>query len=213
MESLANSLLQGGLDKIIYSKKSGVYRIFCTQNGKSYIGSARNINKRLKAHIRMLKDNTHINSELQNDWNSFNMSDFNVQELIHCSVDRLNECELLMMDKFDSVCNGYNKIKQGHSKNVGIARANKDNPMYGKKHTKEAKEKISEFRKGHKGWKHTDQTKKKQSSSAYERWSKTPKKKYRARIMIDKVDYSLGSYATKEERDDVIRRFKEEHYK
>lgn len=44
--------------------KSGIYRIDCTANGRFYIGSAKSIKARWKAHINALKRGDHGNSHL-----------------------------------------------------------------------------------------------------------------------------------------------------
>jgi group I intron endonuclease len=201
------------LNKTIYSKKSGIYKITCKANGKSYIGSARNLNKRIKAHIRMLLDNIHRNNELQIDWNTYGSDSFSAGDLKHCTVDELNHMELIYIEKFNSIENGYNSVKQGFSRNVGSSRSGKKNPMYGNEHKPESRAKISDFRKQYKGWKHSEETKKKQSEGAYKKWNKVPKKKYRARVRIDGNDFSLGSYPTREERDRIVEEFKEDYYK
>lgn len=154
----------------IFSKKSGIYLIKCIKNNKCYIGSARNINKRIKSHIRELKDNIHVNKLMQNDFNEYGIKNFEFIDLLHCSFDLLNEYELEFFEIFDSIKNGYNKLIQGHSLNVGISRFGKDNPMYNKNHTEKSKNKISEFRKNYTGWNHTSKTKKKMKEKALKRY-------------------------------------------
>ena len=161
----------------------------------------------------MLLDGAHRNKELQNDWNKYGSEAFLVSDLQHCTVDELNNTELAYIKKFNSIESGYNSAKQGFSRNVGISRPGNRNPMYGNTHKSESRAKISDFRKQHKGWKHSGETKKKQSESAYKRWNKIPKKKYRARIRVDGNDFSLGSYSTKEERNRIVEEFKENYYK
>jgi len=46
----------------------GVYRIYNTINGKTYIGSSTNIEKRWQQHKTDLSTHSHHNKKLQNDW-------------------------------------------------------------------------------------------------------------------------------------------------
>jgi group I intron endonuclease len=195
----------------IYSKKSGIYKIVCNVNGKAYIGAARVLNKRIKAHIRMLKENVHENNDLQKDWNNYGESLFDVSEIAHCGVDELCRMELFYIGQHDSIANGYNKVNRGYSEGVGAIRAGKENPMYGKNHSDKSKKMISDFRKNHTGWNRSCETKQKQSDSAKRRWSRAVKKPFRARVVIGGLDVSIGYFATKEEKDEAIRLFKENY--
>lgn len=44
----------------------GVYKIINTINGKIYIGSSKDIDRRWSEHVRALELNAHINPHLQN---------------------------------------------------------------------------------------------------------------------------------------------------
>jgi len=50
---------------------SGIYKITNTKNGKFYIGSSVNIQKRWNAHKRALRKNKHENILLQRSWNKY----------------------------------------------------------------------------------------------------------------------------------------------
>ena len=54
----------------------GVYQIKNTLNGKAYIGSSKNIKRRLGIHRSMLRRGTHRNPHLQNAWNKYGESAF-----------------------------------------------------------------------------------------------------------------------------------------
>lgn len=49
----------------------GVYRWFNTVNGKSYVGSSANINKRKQEHLKGLTSNNHHSIKLQRAWNKY----------------------------------------------------------------------------------------------------------------------------------------------
>ncbi|HYD47158.1 MAG TPA: GIY-YIG nuclease family protein [Terriglobales bacterium] len=47
----------------------GVYRIRNLRNGRSFVGSARDVRGKLNGHLAQLKMGVHRNRELQRDWN------------------------------------------------------------------------------------------------------------------------------------------------
>lgn len=61
--------------------RSGIYSITCT-NGRVYIGSSKQIEKRWKKHRSQLGLGDHPNSELQSDWNKLGEEHFEFK-LIH----------------------------------------------------------------------------------------------------------------------------------
>lgn len=64
---------------------SGIYKIVCYDNNKFYIGSSIDINRRLKQHISLLKNNKHENQYLQKSWNQYGEQNFRYEiiETIH----------------------------------------------------------------------------------------------------------------------------------
>jgi len=64
--------------------ESGIYKIEIITEGKLYVGSAKNIEKRKKEHFNALKNNAHKNKHLQNAWNKYgeNNFQFNVLECV-----------------------------------------------------------------------------------------------------------------------------------
>ena len=48
-----------------------VYEITCKVNGRKYYGRSQEYDKRRRAHLNMLRSNTHRNMYMQEDWNSF----------------------------------------------------------------------------------------------------------------------------------------------
>jgi group I intron endonuclease len=74
--------------KFIYngnSRKSGIYKIINIQNGRMYIGSAKEFKERAKEHFRSLKNNKHHNKFLQNDFNKCGKDafEFHILEVVN----------------------------------------------------------------------------------------------------------------------------------
>lgn len=60
------------------SGNSGIYIIFCKTTKKAYIGLATNLNSRLRSHVSDLKHNLHVNKQLQEDYNKYGSSCFEI---------------------------------------------------------------------------------------------------------------------------------------
>jgi len=118
--------------------KSGIYQIKNLVNGKIYIGSAVNINRRWREHKSQLLLNHHHCSYLQNAYNKYGLSnfEFSVLEYINdCS--KLIECEQFYIDILEPK---YNIETIAGS------------PMLGRSHSEETKRKMSDAQSGDKHW-------------------------------------------------------------
>lgn len=109
--------------------KTGVYKITCIENNKIYIGSAINIEKRIKTHFNKLRLKNHINPHLQNSYNLYGRDKFTWQIIEECEVDSLKQKEQEWMDK----TNCYNR-------DIGFNNCLKADRPTGYKHTEKAKE-------------------------------------------------------------------------
>lgn len=76
--------------------KTGIYKIEC--NGKYYIGSSKNINKRWWRHINDLKNNKHVNIHLQRVFNKYGIEKFNFSIIEECNVETLLVREQYYLD-------------------------------------------------------------------------------------------------------------------
>lgn len=164
-----------------------IYKITNKVNGKYYVGSTNNWDRRKTHHLYLLRNNKHENSHLQSAYNIDGEENF-----IFEFVMRVNEPFLLWVEQLylDENTDGYNmnmiadkppsqkgkkfnyehkrkisiakkgkKLSNEHKKKIGIA--NK-----GKKLSNESKLKLSIANKGNKyslGHKHTDESKLKMS--------------------------------------------------
>lgn len=150
---------------------SGVYRILNTKNGRKYIGSSKNLKKRLWEHRNKLNKNEHENSYLQNAWNLYGEGSFEFIVLIYCKPEENLENEQRLMDITRSHKDlfGYN-INPVAGSNLGyvptqetkdkIAKARTGQKMkpetiekmrqinLGKRHTPEARARMSKAQKG-----------------------------------------------------------------
>lgn len=101
----------------------GVYKIENINNGKKYIGSSKDIEKRFYQHRRDLENKTHHSVKLQHAWSKAKNKDiflFDVVEVVD-DISALKEREQYYIDLFDAYYGGYNcSLKV-------------DNPRYAKK--------------------------------------------------------------------------------
>jgi len=69
------------------NEKCGIYIITNLVNGNRYIGSAKNLGKRLYDHVWDLDKNVHPNNHLQNAWNKYKKDNFEYGILEYCNTD------------------------------------------------------------------------------------------------------------------------------
>lgn len=153
--------------------KGGVYLIKNLANGKIYIGSATNVANRKSSHFCSLRKNTHHNTHLQSAWNKYGDQNFSFSVIQYCHQTELLKIEqdCILEYRSDDKKIGYNKRTYPDS-NYGVKRpdvalrnkkraslglgSGKNHGMFGKKHSKEAREKISNR---HKNTPHTQERK------------------------------------------------------
>ena len=88
---------------------SGIYKITNTDNGKIYIGSSKDVEKRWWIHQNKLKNNKHCNLYLQRSYNKHGKSTFKFEILEECSKKTLLEREQYYLDTMRPFRkNGYN---------------------------------------------------------------------------------------------------------
>ena len=131
------------MDKII-----GIYKILNKNNGKFYIGSSNNLNKRKREHFTALKRGTHINTYLQRSFNKHGEESFEFI-ILECVLD--TDSLLSIEQKYIDTLNACNR-SIGYNINElagGGGLYGKNNPNFGKIMTDEQKQKISDTLKGH----------------------------------------------------------------
>jgi hypothetical protein len=125
-------------------KTCGIYRIINTVNHKIYIGQSTNIEERFIRHRYQLKNNIHSNIKLQNAWNKYGQKSFRFEILIKCKKNSLKKFEKQEVQKISE--NKRYNISKNYDNLYG-----KNNPFYGKTHTKNTKNKLSIIVKRRKG--------------------------------------------------------------
>lgn len=117
----------------------GIYIIENVQTHKVYIGRSKNLSKRKKEHFRMLRKNVHHNIHLQRSFNKWGRKNFVFKVLEVCEKESvLFDREKFWLDYFYEtdwrMC--YNISRDSTT------------PMTGRKHTEEAKRKMSKQKIG-----------------------------------------------------------------
>ena len=72
---------------------TGIYKITCLKNNKSYIGQSVSIKRRWATHKRELAAGVHYNEHLQRAYNKYGKDSFAYEILELCSKEKLNERE------------------------------------------------------------------------------------------------------------------------
>lgn len=88
---------------------SFIYRIINTKNGRFYIGSTSNFEKRKYCHFKELQKNIHANGFLQNDFNRCGIEQFEMEILIEVPTENQFKIEQEILDEvFDNKVLCYN---------------------------------------------------------------------------------------------------------
>lgn len=96
-------------------KRSGIYLIRCDVNGRVYIGSAKNLDRRLYEHRRELRQGKHCNGRLQNAFNKYGEAAFSFLILEECAIRSLITREQFYINLYDSARVGFNIASVAYS--------------------------------------------------------------------------------------------------
>ena len=131
------------------NKFSGIYQVNLG-NGWFYIGSAIDLTRRKREHLRTLKFKIHVNSHMQNCWNKYSIFEFVILE--ECEITQLLLREQFFLDiHFDDPKNvNLQPIAGSCLGQVRSAetRAKMSAWQIGKVHSAETRAKISAANKG-----------------------------------------------------------------
>lgn len=93
----------------------GIYSIKNKINKKEYIGQSKRLEERKKDHLLSLRNNTHINSHLQNAFNIYGEENFEFNIICECNVEELDQLEKYFIKLHDAHKKGYNKTCGGEN--------------------------------------------------------------------------------------------------
>jgi len=133
-------------------KTSGIYKIINRVNGKYYVGSSANIEERWKTHSYELNKNIHKNDHLQRAWNKYGGKNFHcviVQQVLKEELLNVENAYLFTAKNEQHISYNLKFIAMGgelsdySKKKLSISTSGHRNGMFGKRHTIQAKEKVS----------------------------------------------------------------------
>lgn len=122
----------------MFTYMQAIYQIRNKINNKIYIGSTNDINKRWNNHKSKLNNKIHENSYLQAAWDKYGEENFEFSIIEQVNDQNRIEKEIFYLQETKSYERdiGYNFDKNPTDK------SGKNNPFYGKQHSKETKDKI-----------------------------------------------------------------------
>lgn len=142
-------------------QSSGIYHIKNIITNTYYIGSSSNIYRRKNMHYSCLRNNKHGNIYLQRSYNKHGEKSFEYVILEFCEIEKLEEREQYWFDIYKNI--GYEmfnfgkivgsprigiKMSKEHCEKMSKLFTGKNNPFYGKKHSKDARDKMSKSKIG-----------------------------------------------------------------
>lgn len=140
--------LQGALN-------TGIYQITNVKNGRTYVGSAVNVSKRWREHLRQLEEGKHHSRFMQRCWNKHGGECFVFRVLVACQKEHLIMYEQLAIDSIQPKYNSAPKagsqlgLKMSDEAKVKMAAAARRTKNFtGCTHSEETKRRISEKKKG-----------------------------------------------------------------
>lgn len=131
-----------------FPNSAGIYQILNLVNGKIYVGSSINLDRRKIDHWSRLRCKKHSNKHLQNAWDKYGEDKFSFQVLqVVESEKSLAGCEQFWISRTscDDENHGYNlmTVKDLHYTHSAKTKAKLGDISRGRKHTEETKLKMS----------------------------------------------------------------------
>lgn len=110
----------------------GIYMIYSTIDHRVYIGSSKNLKKRLERHFSELKNGNHENRYLQRFCNKHGLETIKYKILTYCCEENLLDLEIKYISIHNSLINGFNLIMPDRTiytdktrRNMSLAQINK----------------------------------------------------------------------------------------
>lgn len=126
-----------------FPDKPGIYRCVNINDGCSYVGQTKSLQKRKREHLNSLRKGTHFNHHLQRAWDKNGEFNYEWYAIETCKIEELDELESYWIDYYDAYRDGYNQTIGGGGAR-GYKQTNKsnekrrqsmlgeNNPMYGR---------------------------------------------------------------------------------
>jgi group I intron endonuclease len=125
---------------------NAVYRIVNRINGKFYVGSSSEYEKRKRSHLRLLRKGTHHNKPIQEDFDKHGEDNFYFEVLE--KYDVINRDDLFEVEQ-EYITNSDKELLYNLYENAfGMSYKGEKNPMFGKTHSEEIRRKLSEINSG-----------------------------------------------------------------
>lgn len=115
---------------------TGIYQIHNIVSGGRYYGKAVDLARRWRRHRYDLKADKHFNPHLQRAWNRYGAGSFVFSVVELCATEELPEKEQMLLRRWVGLSRCYNTSLTS------------DNPMQGRKHSAETRQKMSQSHKG-----------------------------------------------------------------
>ncbi len=134
---------------------TGIYVIENVANGRRYVGSAVNIEKRWKEHRRQLSQGRHHSKFLQNAWDKHGEAAFRFRVVLFCDRPNLLWYEQALIDAWQPDYNsaptagsqlGFRHRSESKARMSEAAKRTRN--FTGHRHTEETKRRISEAKQG-----------------------------------------------------------------
>ncbi len=138
----------------------GIYKIVNSQNGKIYVGSSLDVERRWRSHKNALRAGRHRNPHLQNSWDLYGESAFSFSVLDQVSEERcIYEAEQHYIDTLEPEYNiatvaggGSGPRSEETKRKISDAIKGEKHPFFGKTLSEDHRKKISEANLGKKAW-------------------------------------------------------------
>lgn len=131
-------------------KISGIYKIVNKINGKYYLGSSKNVYRRLNEHITYLIGNYHYNYHLQNAWNVYGENNFYFIIITQVDSQLLFDAEQFYFNDINKE-ESYNESFIANRPEMNVETRSKiSNSHKGKIISDETKQKLKKARLGYK---------------------------------------------------------------
>lgn len=169
-------------------KVTGVYKIVCLVNNKVYIGSSgRCAEERIRKHKYKLRINKHANIHLQRAYNKYGVANFIFEIIEECSKDIHLEREQY-----------YKEVYNSTNPKFGYDMCPVAGTTLGKKHSDEAKAKMSKNRKGKPSWnkgiKLAESTKKKLSDIFKKQFAEGRTVNFKGKTHSEETKKKIGDF-------------------